>query len=264
MPRFAANLSWLYQEVPFLERFNAAAKSGFNAVEFLFPYSVPARRIAQKLSETSLATVLFNLPPGDFDRGDRGIAAIPGREKDFQASVQVALEYAQALQAPRLHVMAGITSNLDSNCAKQTYLSNIQFVLEQTTSLDLMITLEPLNHYDVPGYFLSTLEQAASIVTELNHPRLKIQLDWYHVQIMGGDLMRRTEQFFPQVGHIQIAGVPGRNEPDLGEINVAPLFKLIDKLGYQGWIGCEYKPIGKTEDGLAWLNQFPQQFSHHP
>jgi 2-dehydrotetronate isomerase len=260
MPRFAANLSWLYPEITFLERFDAAAKSGFKAVEFLFPYSFRPLQIAEKLSETGLTLVLFNLPPGNFDRGDRGIAAVPGREDEFRTSVHLAIEYAHVLNVHCLHVMAGITSNIESNRAKETYLANLQFLLERTAACDLVITLEPINHRDFPGYFLTTVEQAATILAELNHPRLKIQFDWYHGQIMGGDLTIRTQKFFSQIGHIQIAGVPDRNEPDRGEINVAHLLGLIDYLGYQGWVGCEYKPIAKTEDGLSWLKQFVQDF----
>ena len=254
MPKFAANLSWLFQEKSFLERFAAAAQSGFKAVEFLFPYAFPPSEIATKLAENNLKAVLFNLPPGDFDRGERGIAALPGREKDFQASVELALEYAEALNADRLHVMAGITPNLNPAKAQATYLANIRFALDQITGSDRLITLEPINDRDIPGYFLRTVEQAADILAELDHPQLKIQLDWYHLQIMGGDLTRRTRQFFPQVGHIQLAGVPDRNEPDRGEVNFPYLFRLVDELGYEGWIGCEYRPLGKTEDGLTWLN----------
>jgi 2-dehydrotetronate isomerase len=253
MPKFAANLSWLYQEKPFLQRFAAAAQSGFEAVEFLFPYAFRPPEIATNLAENNLKAVLFNLPPGDFDRGERGIAALPGREKDFQASVQLALEYAGALNVDRLHVMAGITSNIDPAKAQAAYLANIQFAIEQIAGSDRLITLEPINDRDIPGYFLRTVEQAADILAELNHPQLKIQLDWYHVQIMGGDLTRRTRQFFPQVGHIQLAGVPDRNEPDRGEVNFSHLFRLVDELDYEGWIGCEYRPLGKTEDGLSWL-----------
>ena len=254
MPKFAANLSWLYQEKPFLERFAAAGQSGFEAVEFLFPYAFRPSEIATKLGENNLRAVLFNLPPGDFDRGERGIAALPGREKDFQASVQLALEYAEALNVDRLHVMAGITPNIDPAKARAAYLANIRFALDQIAGSDRLVTLEPINDRDIPGYFLRTVEQAADVLAELNHPQLKIQLDWYHVQVMGGDLTRRTRQFFPQVGHIQLAGVPDRNEPDRGEVNFPHLFRLVDELGYEGWIGCEYRPLGKTEDGLTWLS----------
>jgi 2-dehydrotetronate isomerase len=255
MPNFAANLSWLYQEHAFLDRFAAAARSGFKAVEFLFPYAFKPGEIARKLAENNLRAVLFNLPPGDFDGGERGIAALPGREKDFQASVHLALEYAEALSVPRMHIMAGITSNFDPAKAHATYLANIQFALDQTARSERVITLEPINTRDFPGYFLTTIEQAASILAELDNPRLKIQLDWYHLQIMGGDLSRRTTQFFPQVGHLQLAGVPDRGEPDRGEVNFRHLFKMVDELGYDGWIGCEYKPIGKTEEGLGWLKR---------
>jgi hydroxypyruvate isomerase len=254
MPKFAANLSWLYQELPFLDRFDAAARSGFKAVEFLFPYQFKPAEISSRLRETGLTAVLFNLPPGDFAKGERGIAAIPGREKEFHSSVRLALEYANALQVRRLHVMAGITKGIELEKAKATFLSNLEFALAQTADRDLLIVIEPINNRDFPGYYLTTVEQAGAILAELENPRLRIQLDWYHAQIMGGDLTRRTERFFADVGHIQVAGVPDRGEPDRGELNFSHLFRFIDKLGYEGWIGCEYKPAGKTEEGLAWLN----------
>lgn len=256
MPKFAANLSWLYQELPFLDRFDAAARSGFKAVEFLFPYQFNPTEISSRLRETGLTAVLFNLPPGDFAKGERGIAAIPGREKEFHSSVQLALEYANALQVRRLHVMAGITKGIESEKAKATFLSNLEFALGQAADRDLLIVIEPINNRDFPGYYLTTVEQAAAILAELENPRLKIQLDWYHAQIMGGDLTRRTERFFADVGHIQVAGVPDRGEPDRGELNFSHLFRLIDKLGYDGWIGCEYKPAGNTEEGLGWLKSW--------
>jgi 2-dehydrotetronate isomerase len=251
MPKFAANLSWLYQELSFLDRFAAAAKSGFTAVEFLFPYQFSPAEISSRLGATGLTAVLFNLPPGDFAKGERGIAALPGREKEFRDSVEQALEYAKSLEVPRLHVMAGITKGIEPEKAEATFLSNLEFALDQTADLDLLI--EPINIRDFPGYYLTTIEQAAAIVETLENPRLKIQLDWYHAQIMGGDLCRRTERFFANIGHIQVAGVPDRGEPDRGEVNFAHLFRLVDQLGYQGWIGCEYKPTGETEEGLAWF-----------
>ena len=251
MPKFAANLSWLYQELPFLDRFEVAARSGFKAVEFLFPYQFSPAEISSRLRATGLTAVLFNLPPGDFAKGERGIAALHGREEEFRDSVQQAIEYARILEVPRLHVMAGITQGIESEKARATFLSNLEFALGQTADLDLVI--EPINHRDFPGYYLTTIEQAAAILGALKHPRLKIQFDWYHAQIMGGDLCRRTERFFADIGHIQVAGVPDRGEPDHGEVNFSYLFKLVDKLGYEGWIGCEYKPVGKTEDGLAWV-----------
>ena len=251
MPKFAANLSWLYQELPFLDRFEAATRSGFKAVEFLFPYQFSPVEISNRLRANGLTAVLFNLPPGDFAKGERGIGALPGREKEFRDSVQAALAYAHILEVPRLHVMAGITQGIDPEKARATFLSNLEFALGQTADLDLVI--EPINNRDFPGYYLTTIEQAAAILGALKHSRLKIQFDWYHAQIMGGDLSRRTELFFADIGHIQVAGVPDRGEPDRGEVNFPYLFKLVDKLGYEGWIGCEYKPVGKTEDGLAWV-----------
>jgi 2-dehydrotetronate isomerase len=259
MPKFAANLSWLYQELPFLDRFKAARDSGFKGVEILFPYPFAPAEIAIKLDETELTLVLFNAPPGDFENGERGLAALPSREDDFRASVWQALEYVGWLRPLCLHVMAGVTTNVDPKEALETYLTNIQFVLEATKGTDLIVTLEAINNRDIPGYFLTTLEQTAAILDELNHPRLKIQLDWYHAQIMGGDLSRRTERFFPKVGHIQIAGIPERTEPDCGEICFGHLFQLVDQLGYRGWIASEYRPATTTQKGLGWLKQYLQE-----
>jgi hydroxypyruvate isomerase len=253
MLKFAANLSWLYQELPFLDRFDAAASSGFKAVEFLFPYQFNPAEMASRLHAAGLTAVLFNLPPGDFEKGERGIAAIPGRENDFRASVQVALDYANILGVRRLHVMAGITQGIEPEKAQATFLSNLEFAVGQTADLDIVVVIEPINNRDFPGYYLTTVEQAAAILARLKHPRLRTQLDWYHAQIMGGDLTRRTERFFGDIGHIQVAGVPDRSEPDRGEVNFAHLFKLVDSLEYEGWIGCEYKPAAETEDGLAWV-----------
>lgn len=258
MPKFAANLSWLYQDLPFLQRFKAAAKSGFKAVEFLFPYPFKPAEISARLEETELTMVLFNAPPGDFDEGERGLAAIPSRESDFRASVQQALKYVERLRPKCLHIMAGIVGDVDPERALESYLTNIQFVLEETKGTELIITLEAINSHDIPGYFLTTIEQTAEILGELNHPRLKIQLDWYHAQIMGGDLSWRTKRFFPQIGHIQVAGVPDRNEPDCGEVYFPHLFRLVDQLDYQGWIGCEYQPATTIEEGLGWLKRFLQ------
>ncbi len=252
MPRLAANLSWLYSEQPFLQRFRAAAEAGFAGVEFLFPYEHEAAKIKHALDENRLSPVLFNGPPGDFARGERGLAALPGREKDFRESLKKALEYSDTLQVPRLHIMSGIVDRSEREAASGVLRHNLEFALQQLDNRELELLLEPINSRDIPGYFLTTLEEAATLINQLSHPRLKLQLDWYHAQIMGGDLARRTEHYLNLVGHIQLASVPDRNEPDRGEINYAYLLRQLDRLAYRGWVGCEYKPRTTTGDGLAW------------
>ena len=257
MPRFSANLSWLFQEVPFFDRFEAAAKVGFKGVEILFPFDDPCDEIAAALQANQLEMVLFNTPPGKFDAGERGIAALPGRELEFRDAFDVTLAYAHGLGCNRIHVMAGITKNVTPETARRTLIGNLEYALQKVAHSDLSLLLEPINIRDMPGYFLTTIEQADALLDELGSPRLKIQFDWYHAQIMGGDLTRRTQKFFPKIGHFQLAGVPDRSEPNLGEINFAHLFRTVDTLQYQGWIGCEYRPADRTEKGLGWL---PQSF----
>jgi 2-dehydrotetronate isomerase len=253
MPRFNANLSWLFQDRPFLERFAAAANSGFKGIEILFPYDQPAATIRSALQSNGQEMVLINAPPGNFNAGDRGLAALPGREKEFRQTFDQALSYAEVLQCKRIHVMSGVIGQSDRTEAQATFLSNLEYVLDKIEDSELTILIEPINTRDIPGYFLTTVEQADGILQKLSHPALKIQFDWYHGQIMGGDLARRTEKFFPKVGHFQLAGVPDRAEPNLGEINFPFLFQLVDRLQYDGWIGCEYRPKGSTEEGLAWM-----------
>jgi 2-dehydrotetronate isomerase len=253
MPRFNANLSWLFQEKPLLDRFAPAASAGFTAIEILFPYDQPASDIRSALRSNGQELVLINAPPGNFSAGERGLAALPGREKDFREAFGKALDYAEALDCPRIHVMSGITRDWDQTEAHRTFLTNLEYTLQKVGNAGLSILIEPINTRDFPGYFLTTVEQADGILQELSHPALKIQFDWYHAQIMGGDLARRTEKFFPKIGHFQLAGVPDRAEPDLGEVNFPYLFNLVDALHYDGWIGCEYRPKGRTEEGLGWL-----------
>ncbi len=253
MPRFNANLSWLFQEKPFADRFAAAANAGFTGIEILFPYDQPASEIRSALRANGQELVLINAPPGNFAAGERGLAALPGREKEFREKFGEALDYAETLDCKRIHIMSGITGELDQIVAHRTFLSNLEYVLHKVENSDLTILIEPINTRDFPGYHLTTVEQADGILRELSHPALKIQFDWYHAQIMGGDLARRTEKFFPKIGHYQSAGVPDRAEPDSGEVNFPYLFRLVDALQYEGWIGCEYRPRGRTEEGLKWL-----------
>ncbi|WP_353235842.1 2-oxo-tetronate isomerase [Diaphorobacter ruginosibacter] len=265
MPRFAANLSMLYNEHGFLDRFAAAARDGFKAVEFLFPYAFAPAELAARLQDNGLRQVLFNAPPGDWDGGERGIACIPGREAEFRDGFLRALEYAQALDCPRIHVMAGLAPvGRRREELKATYMENLGWAARQAAKAGRSVLLEPINTRDMPGFFLNFQEEAHRIVEDIGAKNLLVQMDLYHCQIMEGDLAARIRKYLPtgRVGHFQIAGVPGRFEPDVGEVNYAYLFGVIDEAaaqcGWDGWIGCEYKPRRGavpygTGEGLGWL-----------
>jgi hydroxypyruvate isomerase len=260
MPRFAANLSMMYTEHPFLDRFAAAAADGFRAVEYLFPYACEQRELAQRLADNGLSQVLFNAPPGDFDAGERGLACLPGRESEFRrAFAEQALPYAQALNCPRVHVMAGLApAGVPRAALRGTYLGNLAWAAREAAAAGIDVLIEPINTRDIPRYFLNRQDEAHTIVQEIDAPNLKVQMDLYHCQIVEGDLAMKLRQYLPtgRVGHIQIAGVPERHEPDLGEINHPYLFALIDELGYDGHIGCEYRPRAGTSAGLGWLKPY--------
>ncbi len=254
MPKFAANLSMLYTEHAFLDRFAAAARDGFKAVEYLFPYEHPAADIAAQLKAHGLQQVLFNAPPGDWAAGERGTACLPGREGEFREGVGRAIEYARALGCPRIHLMAGLAPDgADRALLRKTYLANLAWAAAQAKDIDFL--MEPINTRDIPRFFLNRQDDAHEIVVEIGAPNLKVQMDLYHCQIVEGDLAKKIELYLPtgRVGHLQIAGVPERQEPDIGEINHPYLFALIDRLGYEGWIGCEYRPKGATSAGLGWM-----------
>jgi hydroxypyruvate isomerase len=258
MPRFAANLSMMYTEVPFLDRFAAAAKDGFSSVEFLFPYDYPAQQLQSCLQDNGLSQITFNALPGDWSKGERGIACLPDRIEEFKRSIDQALTYAQVLGNKKLHVMAGITqSGFTLDEQRATYLANLNYCTQLAQQENITMLIEPINTRDMPGYLLTSQEQAQSICAELAAPNLQVLFDIYHCQIMEGDLSTNLKRDmyrpFGGIGHIQIASVPNRNEPNLGELNSDYLFKLIDELGYQGWIGCEYRPIGDTSAGLGWM-----------
>ena len=255
MPKFAANLSMLFQELPFLDRFEAAARAGFRAVEFLFPYEYPAQDIRQRLDRLGLRQVLFNLPPGDWAKGERGLAALPGREAEFAAGVDRAIEYANALGCPQVHAMAGVALDVPLEQAAATYRANLRQAADRLHAHGIRTLIEPLNSRDMPGYFLMTAEQARQIIEAVNHPNLFLQMDLYHAQIMEGDLATKLRRWLPHIGHIQIAGTPGRHEPDIGEVNYAWLLRHVDDLGYDGWVGCEYRPLTTTTAGLSWRNR---------
>ena len=264
MPRFAANLSLLYPELAFLDRFEAAAKDGFKAVEFLFPYAFAPLAIAARLRANGLQQVLFNAPPGNWDAGERGLAGLSGRDADFQAGIDQALQYAEALACPRIHVMAGLLPQRDAHEAfTRTCIGRLGRAATQAAAHGVELLIEPINTRDMPGYYLNRQDQAHALVTAVGAPNLKVQMDLYHCQIVEGDLAMKLRQHLPggRIGHLQIAGVPERHEPDLGEINYPYLFGLIDELGYGGWIGCEYRPArglqaGATSAGLGWLKPY--------
>jgi len=256
VPKFAANLTMMFNEHDFPSRFAAAAKAGFEAVEFLFPYDYSPANVGKWVRENNLINVLFNLPPGDWAAGERGIAALPGREAEFRAGVTKAIEYALELGTPQLHMMAGlIPPNSNLALHHKTYLKNMKYAAQALAQHNLNLLLEPINTRDMPGYFLSTQAQAHELRLESGEPNVKVQMDFYHAQIMEGDLVETFKKYFEGIGHTQIASVPKRNEPDDGEVNYPYLYQLLDEMGYTGWVGCEYRPRGKTEDGLAWFKK---------
>ena len=277
MPKFAANLSFMYTELPFLERFEAAAKDGFKGVEYLFPYAFKPEELAARLKQNHLKQVLFNAPPGGVEAstiahawdqsGDRGTACIPGREAEFRAGVSLALRYAQALDCPRIHLMAGlIPAGLQRQDVQATYLANLRWAAQEAKKQGREVLIEPINTRDIPHFFLNRQDHAHEVVAEVGAPNLKVQMDLYHCQIVEGDVAMKIRKYLPlgAVGHFQIAGVPERHEPDEGELNYRYLFSVIDEVaqqcGWEGWVGCEYRPKkggqpGGTSVGLGWLRE---------
>lgn len=254
MPKFAANISMMFTELPFLARIEASALAGFEAIEFLFPYDHAAEAIAAQLHAYALKNVLFNMPPGDWSAGERGIAALPGRTDEFRAGVDTAIAYAKALGTPNLHAMAGrAPATLDSAICHATFVENLKYAAARCAQHGLDVLIEPINQRDMPGYFLTHQAQAHAILEEVGAPNLAIQMDFYHAQITEGDLTATFKKYQPHIGHIQVAGVPDRHEPDTGEVNYACLFELLDQLGYEGWVGCEYRPASSTTEGLGWM-----------
>jgi hydroxypyruvate isomerase len=259
MPRFAANLTTMYQEHSFLDRFAAAAKDGFTAVEFLFPYEHPAEELAALLKKNGLEQVLFNAPPGNWQAGERGCAALPGREEDFRTGFLRALEYAQALKCPRIHAMAGLVpAGADLARMRETYVSNLAWAADRAQGVEVLI--EPIAQRNIPGYFLNYQEEAHAIVSEIGAPNLKILMDLFHCQVAEGDLVTKMRKYIAdpkqtRVGHFQIAGVPERREPDTGEVNYDYVFDVMDELNFDGWVGCEYIPRAGTSEGLGWFRK---------
>jgi hydroxypyruvate isomerase len=254
MPRFAANLTMMFNEVPFLDRFEAAANAGFTAVEFLFPYDHPADEIGKRLKANGLTQALFNLPPGNWP-DERGLAALPDRFADLQASLVTALPYAQATGVKRVHLMAGMVSRSDLR-AVEAFHKSVATAAEFFAPHGLDVVLEPLNPRSTPGYFLDDFGFARDLINELKIPNLKLQFDIFHCQILHGDVTMRLREMMPITGHVQIASIPSRNEPDGEELNYPFLFAELDRLGYGGFVGCEYNPRGKTTDGLGWFKPY--------
>lgn len=255
--RFCANLNFLFTELPLLDRFAAAAEAGFEGVELLVPYEVPAAEIRRRLDAAGLRQVLFNSPSGDRARGERGMACIPGREAQFRDSVRLALDYADALDCRLVHLMAGIVpGGVPYDTAAALYAINLAWAAEQAQAAGVKLAIEAINGRDIPGYFLRSQEQAAAIATALGPERVGVQFDIYHCQAAQGDVARRLEALMPLIAHIQVADVPKRHEPGTGEIGWDFLFGWIERLGYTGWIGCEYQPRAGTAAGLSWLRRF--------
>lgn len=257
MPKFAANLSMMFTEHDFLDRFEAAATAGFQAVEFLFPYEHPAEVLKSRLNANGLQQVLFNLPPGDWAAGERGLAAMPGRQDEFAAAIDQALDYAEVLGNELVHAMSGIPGpEADVQQCQDLLIENLRMAAEKAAARGKTVIIEPLNTRDNPGYFLTSQAQARTLIEAVGHDNLGLQFDLYHCQIMEGDLAQHLRDYIDIIRHIQIAGVPGRHEPTVGEINHPFLFALMDSLGYGGWVGCEYRPAGATVDGLGWIKEY--------
>lgn len=257
MPKFNANLTMLFNEVDFLDRFGAAAQAGFKGVEYLFPYAYPIEQLTERLQKYRLTQVLHNLPAGDWAGGERGIATIPGREGEFQDGVGTAIEYATALGCKQVNCLAGIPpKDAAAEKVRATFVSNLKFAAEKLAAAGIRLLIEPCNSRDIPGFYLNRSAQALDIIREVGSPNLHLQYDIYHMQIMEGDLAPTIERNLAAIAHMQLADNPGRNEPGTGEINYPFLFDFIDRVGYQGWIGCEYKPKGNTVEGLGWVKPY--------
>lgn len=254
MPRFAANLTMMFNEVPFLDRFERAARAGFEAVEFLFPYDFEAGEIRRRLDDNGLQLVLHNLPAGDWAAGERGIACLPERTAEFRAGVSRAIDYAGQLGGGQLNCLAGKTpAGVETERLQATLIENLRFAAQALKAAQLKLLVEPINTFDIPGFFVNRTAQAAELLDAAGADNAFIQYDLYHAQRMEGELANTLQRFLPRIAHIQLADNPGRNEPGTGEINYPFLFNRIDALGYSGWIGCEYKPASTTEAGLGWL-----------
>ena len=254
MPRFAANLTMLFTELPFLDRFDAAARAGFQAVEFLFPYAFDANDIKARLDANGLQLVLHNLPAGDWDAGERGIACHPDRVEEFRAGVERAIAYAQTLGVKQLNCLVGkAPAGVPDSVLRETLVANLRHAASRLKAAGLRLLVEPINNYDIPGFYLSRTQQALDLLDEVGADNAFVQYDIYHAQRTEGELAATLQKHLARIGHVQLADNPGRNEPGTGEINYAFLFRHLDRIGYDGWVGCEYKPASTTEAGLGWL-----------
>jgi hydroxypyruvate isomerase len=257
MPRFSANLSIMFAEYDFMDRFERAAKAGFKAVEYMFPYPYEKVDLVDKLEQHGLTQVLMNLPAGNWDAGERGIAVIPGREGEFRRGVDLAIDYAKALKVSRINCLVGLTpTDVAPEQARASVVANLGYAAQVLATKGLKLLIEALNTNDIPGFYLSSTADAVALIAEVNHPNLFIQYDVYHMQVMEGNLTDTIRKNIGRIGHIQIADVPGRHEPGTGEINYTNLFRFIDEAGYDGFIGCEYRPATKTEEGLGWMKPY--------
>ena len=252
MPRIAANLGYLFTEHPLLGRIDAAAAAGFKGIELQFPYDVPAAEVKAAIERNGLTVLGLNTLPGDREKGEFGLAALPGRERDFDAAFAKALGYITAIGGSAIHCLAGHVTPEQRPVAERTYVANLARASDRAAEHGIKLLIEPINSRDRPGYFLNHIEHAADLIAKAGKPNLRMQFDFYHAQIVGGDLINRLEKYLAVVGHLQCGAVPGRHEPNEGEINYPNVFEAVDRMGYQGWIGAEYRPRGRTEEGLGW------------
>ncbi|SCB61733.1 hydroxypyruvate isomerase [Rhizobium aethiopicum] len=257
MPKFSANLSFLYQDLPFLDRFGAAAKDGFSALEYLGPYAEPKEKVAEALQASGLKQALFNVPSGDWASGERGIACLPDRIEEFRSGVSLALDYAKALACEQVNVISGLMPRgTDLETLERVLVDNLKYTAIRCADAGIKLLIEPINLRDIPGFFLSTTDHAERILEKVDSDNLYIQYDFYHMQIMQGDLIPTFTRLKDKIAHVQIADNPGRNEPGTGEINYTFILSELDRLGYDGWVGCEYKPKAGTSEGLGWMNPY--------
>jgi len=257
MPKFCANLSMLFTEIEFLDRFAAARKAGFKAVEYLFPYPYSKDTLAKTLSENGMKQILFNLPAGDWAKGERGLGAVPGREKEFQEGVATTIEYAKALDCGMVNCLAGVPpSGAKPEEARKTLIANLKYAAPRLKEAGIKLLMEPINNFDIPGFWLNRVGLASDIIDEVGSDNVYIQYDLYHQQRSEGELIGNYKRYKPKIAHMQLADNPERNEPGTGEINYQFVFEELDRLGYEGWIGCEYKPKAGTEAGLGWIRKY--------